>query len=114
MSRRGGDGGAVNMMSVTDAVTTAISRGAPAYNMGDHKGCFDIYSRTAQSLMARQNLATSDRMVLQDGMRQAQMSSDPRNRPGRCVTLLIPWLVAAEAGGRSRWQRVEAEAGGSW
>jgi len=68
-------GGAIDRMSVTDAVTAAISMGAPTYNKGDHMGCYNIYSRTAQSLMSRRNLASTDRMTLQDGMRNAQMAS---------------------------------------
>mmetsp|Transcript_43272 Transcript_43272/g.85715 ORF Transcript_43272/g.85715 Transcript_43272/m.85715 type:complete len:160 (+) Transcript_43272:75-554(+) len=65
--------GALERMSVTDAISTAISMGAPTFNRGDHMGCYDIYSRTAQSLMGRQTLANTDRMLLQDGMRSAQM-----------------------------------------
>lgn len=64
---------AVDRMSVTDAVTAAISMGAPTFNSGDHMGCFDIYRNTAQSLMERQNLAYTDRTLLRDGMQCAQM-----------------------------------------
>lgn len=71
MSMRGGIGD----MSVTDVVNSAISMGAPTYNMGDHQGCHDIYKSTALSLMGRRNLANSDRMVLEDGLRNAKMAS---------------------------------------
>lgn len=67
--------GVVDRMSVTDAITTAISMGAPTYNRGDHQGCYSIYARTAQSLMGRQSLANTDRMMLEDGMRMAQRAS---------------------------------------
>ena len=30
----------------------AISIGAPAYNTGDHQGCFDVYSATARMILA--------------------------------------------------------------
>src|SRR5206468_3857154 len=30
----------------------AISIGAPAYNTGDHQGCFDVYSCTARMVLA--------------------------------------------------------------
>jgi hypothetical protein len=30
----------------------AISIGAPAYNTGDHQGCFDVYSCTARAMLA--------------------------------------------------------------
>jgi len=66
---------ALDQMSVTDAISTAISMGAPTYNSGDHVGCYDIYSRTAQSIMGRQSLAKTDRMLLQNGMRDAQMAN---------------------------------------
>jgi len=62
-------------MSVTDTIGNAISMGAPTYNMGDHRGCYEIYRRTAQSLMARDNLAGTDRMALSSGLRNAEMVS---------------------------------------
>lgn len=68
-------GGAIDRMTVTDALTTAISMGAPTYNMGDHRGCYDVYRRTAQSIVNRPMLANTDREVIAEGMRRAEMSS---------------------------------------
>lgn len=68
-------GAMIDRMSVTDALTTAISMGAPTYNMGDHAGCYNIYSRTAQSVLSRPMVSNTDREVLVDGMRRAQMTS---------------------------------------
>merc|ERR1719428_1677547 len=72
-SRR--EGGAINGMSVTDTIATAISMGAPRYNQGDHTGCYDIYKRTARNIIGQDKLAASDRQLLEDGMRNAQMSN---------------------------------------
>ncbi|HVL11122.1 MAG TPA: hypothetical protein VM529_01065 [Gemmata sp.] len=33
-------------------IATAISVGAPAYNTGDHQGCFDVYAATARMILA--------------------------------------------------------------
>eukprot|EP00747_Dinoflagellata_sp_TGD_P114553 gnl/TRDRNA2_/TRDRNA2_171953_c1_seq1.p1 gnl/TRDRNA2_/TRDRNA2_171953_c1~~gnl/TRDRNA2_/TRDRNA2_171953_c1_seq1.p1 ORF type:complete len:184 (+),score=19.23 gnl/TRDRNA2_/TRDRNA2_171953_c1_seq1:73-624(+) len=61
-------------MSVTDTLTQAISKGAPMYNAGGHKECFNLYANTAQQLMGRQ-MCASDRMHIEKGMQQARMVS---------------------------------------
>lgn len=34
-------------------ISAAISRGAPTYNSGDHSGCYNIYSQTAEKIVDR-------------------------------------------------------------
>jgi len=62
-------------MSVTDALTTAMSLGVPSYNLGDHQGCYDIYRRTAEAIIDRSRMASTDRVILSEGMRRAERSS---------------------------------------
>lgn len=71
MSKRAGG----SKYSVNGIITSAISLGAPTYNMGDYQGCFDIYKTTANSLMKRGDLSTSDRAALESGFRNAGMSN---------------------------------------
>jgi len=75
MASRRSDGANFSGMGVTDALSTAISMGAPTYNMGDHRGCYDLYKRTAEVVLDRPMLAGTDRQLLQQGIREAQMAS---------------------------------------
>ena len=34
-------------------ISAAISKGAPTYNLGDHKGCYEIYKKTAEKIVER-------------------------------------------------------------
>lgn len=47
----GPGGGAVAPQQVLALVSMAISIGAPAFNAGDHRGCFEVYSCTARLLV---------------------------------------------------------------
>lgn len=67
--------GRINSMSVTDALGTAMSVGVPSYNVGDHQGCYDVYRRTAEAIVSRSRMASTDREILSEGMRRAERSS---------------------------------------
>ncbi|HEY1188635.1 MAG TPA: hypothetical protein VGE74_13360 [Gemmata sp.] len=47
----GPGGGAVAPQQVLALISMAVSIGAPAFNAGDHRGCFEVYSCTARLLV---------------------------------------------------------------
>jgi hypothetical protein len=56
----------------------AISIGAPAYNTGDHQGCFDVYSCTARAILATlPGLPDPAAGLLRDGLARADKLDDP-------------------------------------
>jgi hypothetical protein len=56
----------------------AISIGAPAYNTGDHQGCYDVYSCTARAILATvPNLPDTASGALRDGLDRSAKLDDP-------------------------------------
>ena len=56
----------------------AISIGAPAYNTGDHQGCYDVYSCTARAILATLPELPQDAAdLLRDGLARAAQLDDP-------------------------------------
>ncbi len=56
----------------------AISIGAPAYNTGDHQGCYDVYSCTARTILAAvRDLPEAAAGLLRDGLAKAAELDDP-------------------------------------
>jgi hypothetical protein len=56
----------------------AISIGAPAYNTGDHRGCYDVYSCTARAILATlRTLPDPAAGLLRDGLAKAEKLDDP-------------------------------------
>ncbi len=47
----GGTDGGVTLREVRALLANAVSIGAPAFNLGDHRGCYDVYSCTARLLV---------------------------------------------------------------
>ena len=43
--------GTMSYKDACEAISEAISEGAPTYNKGDHKGCFEIYKATAEKII---------------------------------------------------------------
>jgi hypothetical protein len=59
----------------------AISIGAPAYNTGDHQGCFDTYAATARMLLATIPSAPEEaRKKLQEALEAAKKLDDPNEQ----------------------------------
>lgn len=59
----------------------AISIGAPAYNTGDHQGCFDVYSCTARAVLATaENLPDPAAAQLRDALAKSAELTDPDAR----------------------------------
>lgn len=60
---------------VVDAIADAISVGAPLYNRGDARGCFEVYERTALELVARVKGCDGVKRALQDGVTHAGVAA---------------------------------------
>ena len=59
-------------------VARAISIGAPAYNTGDHQGCYDVYSCTARAVLATvRDLPEAAAGQLREGLDKAAKLEDP-------------------------------------
>ena len=57
-------------------IATAITLGAPAYNNGDKRGCFEIYSATARLLLAIVQGADIARMGLREALEKSSTLMD--------------------------------------
>jgi hypothetical protein len=59
----------------------AISIGAPAYNTGDHQGCYDVYSCTARAILATvKELPEAAAKRLREALDEAAGSDDPNTQ----------------------------------
>jgi hypothetical protein len=54
----------------------AIQLGAPAYNQGDHRGCYEVYACTARMLLKAVKGADEARDVLRRALEQAAVVPD--------------------------------------
>lgn len=54
----------------------AIQIGAPAYNHGDHRGCYEVYACTARLLIHAVEGADDARRVLREALEQASTVAD--------------------------------------
>lgn len=57
--------------AVLAALSAAIRVGAPTYNAGDHRGCYDVYADTARRLLARPDLSAAAKDVLRGALSEA-------------------------------------------
>jgi serine/threonine-protein kinase len=57
--------------SVAEAISAAIQLGAPAYNNGDHLGCYSIYRDTAERLLAAGSPSVAAASRLETGLSRA-------------------------------------------
>jgi hypothetical protein len=55
---------------------TAISIGVPAYNLGDHRGCYEVYACTARTLYQGVQGAVEARQTLRDALEQCSLRAD--------------------------------------
>ncbi len=62
-------------------IARAISVGAPAYNTGDHQGCYDVYACTARAVLATvPDLPDAAAAQLREGLDRAAELDDPDAR----------------------------------
>jgi hypothetical protein len=54
-------------------VSMAIQIGAPAYNLGDHRGCYEVYACTARMLLRVEGIPEEMRRLLQDALERASV-----------------------------------------
>ena len=56
----------------------AIQIGAPAYNLGDHRGCFEVYACVARLLLGtlRGELAETPKSLLRDALERSAIVPD--------------------------------------
>ena len=57
-------------------IASAISLGAPVYNTGDHRGCFEIYAATAKMLFRIVDGADEERELLRAALEEAALEPD--------------------------------------
>ncbi len=61
-------------------IEAAISIGAPAYNTGDHQGCFDVYSCTARMILATQTGPDAAQERLRKALDECAALDDPNRQ----------------------------------
>jgi hypothetical protein len=54
-------------------VSMAIQLGAPAYNLGDHRGCYEVYACTARMLLRVEGVPQEVRRLLRDALERASV-----------------------------------------
>ena len=68
----------VPLAAAQSLIGQAISIGAPAYNTGDHQGCYDVYSCTARAILATvRELPAAAAERLREGLDQSATLDDP-------------------------------------
>jgi hypothetical protein len=58
----------------------AIEIGAPAYNSGDHRGCYEVYACTARMLLATVDGADEVKHLLRQALERCATLSDPNQQ----------------------------------
>lgn len=54
----------------------AIQIGAPSYNQGDHRGCYDVYACTARMLLKAVKGAEAEKKVLRRALERCATMND--------------------------------------
>ena len=57
--------------TIHEILQTAIELGAPVFNCGDERGCFDIYAATARMLLQIVRDADEELTVLREALQEA-------------------------------------------
>jgi hypothetical protein len=56
------------LKTIRSYLALAIQIGAPAYNLGDHRGCFEVYACTARMLLRAVNGGEDAKEKLRDAL----------------------------------------------
>ena len=109
-------------LTVSKSISDAIQLGAPAYNNGDAAGCYYIYKRTGEEIVARRNGSSHSRIregficaLLQaaleadgaGGMRRAAWTMRRTMDEFRTSSAALPRMPTA----RQLWEAVQGEDG---
>lgn len=54
----------------------AIQIGAPSYNLGDHRGCYEVYACTARMLLKAVKGADEERALLKEALQECATLND--------------------------------------
>ena len=57
-------------------LATAIQIGAPVYNSGDHRGCYDVYACTARMLLQAVQGADDAKRLLKEALERSSVVGD--------------------------------------
>ena len=60
-------------MSLVVSLTVSIRIGVPAYNLGDHRGCYEVYACTARLLLRVEGIPEETRRLLKDALERASV-----------------------------------------
>jgi hypothetical protein len=80
---------------------TAIQLGAPAYNHGDQRGCYEVYACTARLLVHAVQGAEDARRLLREALEQCSTVVDVDRQAWTMRRAFDALLLPSEAGDRS-------------
>jgi hypothetical protein len=66
----------VGKRDVRVLISMAVQIGAPAYNLGDHRGCYEVYATTARLLLQVAADADAERQILRAALQHAAVVPD--------------------------------------
>src|SRR5262249_18608702 len=61
-------------------LSLAIEIGAPAYNFGDHRGCYEVYACTARMLLQAVEGVDDSKALLQQAVQRCATLTDPNQQ----------------------------------
>src|SRR5262245_7403466 len=61
-------------------LSLAIQIGAPSYNHGDHRGCYEVYACTARMLLKAVKGAEAEKKVLKRALERCASMNDVNNQ----------------------------------
>jgi hypothetical protein len=64
------------LMVIRSYLSLAIQIGAPAYNHGDHRGCYEVYACTARMLLQAVEGADDAKQQLKEALQRAVTVAD--------------------------------------
>ena len=66
----------ISRRDVRVLISMAVQIGAPAYNLGDHRGCYEVYATTARLLLQVAGDADAERQSLRAALQHAAVIPD--------------------------------------
>jgi len=69
----GAAGAGIAAAEVRELLARAISIGAPAFNLGDHRGCYEVYACTARLLVNSAAVPDKEKLLLREALARASV-----------------------------------------
>ena len=66
----------ISVRDVRVLISMAVQIGAPAYNLGDHRGCYEVYATTARLILQVAPDAAREREVIRTALQTAAVVTD--------------------------------------